>query len=269
MDLPKNLPNQLLDSESKIEDAACKTEKPSFSLEVNNLQKYYGRKQVVKGVSFSMKSGEVVGFLGRNGAGKTTVFYMIVGFIRPNSGSIFLNSQELSTLPMHQRARRGIAYLPQEASVFRKLTVEENIFAILEGRKDISKAERKIKLDQLLDELDINHVRKQQAYTLSGGERRRTEIARALATEPKFLLLDEPFAGIDPKAVGEIKQIVALLSNRNIGVLITDHNVRDTLSITDRAYIVEEGNIVVSGSRDEIMQNSLAKQVYLGDSFSL
>ncbi len=236
-------------------------------LRVENLHKKYGRKEVVKGVGFSMKPGEVVGFLGRNGAGKTTVFYMIVGFIRPNQGSIFLGGNNITHFPMHQRARAGIAYLPQEASIFRKLSVEDNIWAILEGRVDLDKPAKKSLLEQLLGELDINHVRKQQGFTLSGGERRRTEIARALAIEPKFLLLDEPFAGIDPKAVHEIKQIVGLLTARGIGVLITDHNVRDTLSITDRAYIVEEGLVVVSGSREEIMNDALAREVYLGNDF--
>lgn len=238
-------------------------------LRVEELIKSYGRKTVVKGVSFAMQAGEVVGFLGRNGAGKTTVFYMIVGFIRPNAGKIFLESRDITHYPMHRRARQGIAYLPQEASIFRKLSVEDNIRAILQGRKDLDKTAKRQLLESLLEELDIGHVRRQQGYTLSGGERRRTEIARALAIEPKFLLLDEPFAGIDPKAVAEIKQIVGMLTRRGIGVLITDHNVRDTLSITDRAYIVEEGRIIVQGSREEIMNDPLAKEVYLGDSFSM
>jgi len=238
-------------------------------LAVDDLWKSYGRKEVVRGISFSMVSGEVVGFLGPNGAGKTTVFYSIVGFIRPNSGHVSLNGNNITHLPMYQRARAGIAYLPQEASVFRKLTVEQNIFAVLETRSDLSATQKKEQLEILLEELDITARRKQKAYTLSGGERRRTEIARALATEPKFLLLDEPFAGIDPKAVHEIKYIIGILVKRGIGVLITDHNVRDTLSITNRAYIIQDGQIVVQGSKEEIMANQLAREVYLGDSFTM
>ncbi len=238
-------------------------------LAVDDLVKNYGRKPVVRGVTFQMHDGEVVGFLGPNGAGKTTCFYMIVGFIRPNSGRILLNDKDITRKPMFQRARAGIAYLPQEASVFRKLTVEQNIWAILETRKDLDRKSRKAKLESLLDELGITEKRAQKAYTLSGGERRRTEIARALAIEPRFLLLDEPFAGIDPIAVYEIKQIVADLSAKGIGVLITDHNVRDTLEITHRSYIIKDGEIVVSGSREEIMENQMAREVYLGESFTI
>jgi lipopolysaccharide export system ATP-binding protein len=238
-------------------------------LRVEGLRKSYGKKEVVRGVSFSMKAGEVVGFLGPNGAGKTTVFYSIVGFIRPNAGTIHLDAHDITHQPMYKRARAGIAYLPQEASVFRKLTVEENIYAVLETRRELNRKQRHEALELLLEELDITSRRKQMAYTLSGGERRRTEIARALAIEPKFLLLDEPFAGIDPKAVHEIKHIIGLLTAKGIGVLITDHNVRDTLSITDRAYIVQEGTIAVQGSKDEIMENRVAREVYLGESFSL
>ena len=238
-------------------------------LEVRNLTKNYGRKQVVCGVSFQMHEGEVVGFLGPNGAGKTTVFYMIVGFIRPNSGKILLNDREVTRKPMYKRARAGISYLPQEASVFRKLTVEQNIWSVLETRGDLNRRQKRETLDQLLEELGITHKRKQKAYTLSGGERRRTEIARSLAIEPRFLLLDEPFAGIDPIAVFEIKGIIADLRRKGIGVLITDHNVRDTLEITTRSYIITHGEIVVSGSRDEVMQNELARKVYLGDSFEI
>ena len=238
-------------------------------LEVRNLTKNYGRKQVVCGVSFQMHEGEVVGFLGPNGAGKTTVFYMIVGFIRPNSGKILLNDREVTRKPMYKRARAGISYLPQEASVFRKLTVEQNIWSVLETRGDLNRRQKRETLDQLLGELGITHKRKQKAYTLSGGERRRTEIARSLAIEPRFLLLDEPFAGIDPIAVFEIKGIIADLRRKGIGVLITDHNVRDTLEITTRSYIITHGEIVVSGSRDEVMQNELARKVYLGDSFEI
>ena len=238
-------------------------------LAVSNLTKSYGRKLVVRGVSFQMHEGEVVGFLGPNGAGKTTCFYMIVGFIRPNSGRILLNGRDITRRPMYKRARLGIAYLPQEASVFRKLTVEQNVWAVLETRKDLNRRQKRETLDRLLEELGITHKRKQRAYTLSGGERRRTEIARSLAIQPRFLLLDEPFAGIDPIAVYEIKQIVAELSAKGIGVLITDHNVRDTLEITNRSYIIKDGEIVVAGSRDEIMQNKMARDVYLGETFTI
>ncbi len=238
-------------------------------LAVTSLTKSYGRKLVVRGVSFEMHEGEVVGFLGPNGAGKTTCFYMIVGFIRPNSGRILLGGRDITRRPMYKRARQGIAYLPQEASVFRKLTVEQNVWAVLETRGDLTRRQKRDMLDQLLEELGISHKRKQRAYTLSGGERRRTEIARSLAIQPRFLLLDEPFAGIDPIAVYEIKQIVAELSAKGIGVLITDHNVRDTLEITNRSYIIKDGEIVVAGSREEIMRNKMARDVYLGESFSI
>lgn len=241
----------------------------SSTLQVEGLQKSYGRKLVVDGVSFSMHSGEVVGFLGPNGAGKTTCFYMIVGFIRPNSGRILLNKRDITRKPMYRRARAGIAYLPQEASVFRKLTVEQNVWSILETRGDLSRRSRKSTLDELLSELGLDEKRKQPAFTLSGGERRRTEIARSLAIEPKFLLLDEPFAGIDPIAVYEIKQIVESLRSKGIGVLITDHNVRDTLEITNRSYIIKDGQIVVAGTRDEVMRNELARRVYLGEKFQI
>ena len=237
-------------------------------LAVTDLTKSFGRKLVVRGVSFQMHEGEIVGFLGPNGAGKTTSFYMIVGFIHPNSGQILLGNRDITRKPMYKRAREGIAYLPQEASVFRKLTVEQNIWAVLETRRDLNRRQKKEKLEQLLEELGISQKRRQKAYTLSGGERRRTEIARSLAIEPRFLLLDEPFAGIDPIAVYEIKQIVAELSAKGIGVLITDHNVRDTLEITNRSYIIKDGEIVVAGSREEIMQNKMAREVYLGESFS-
>lgn len=239
------------------------------TLEVAQLRKRFGKKEVVRGVDFGMHTGEVVGFLGPNGAGKTTVFYMIVGFISPESGQIYLDRQEIGRFPMYRRARLGISYLPQEPSVFRKLTVEENIWAILENRKEISQREKKERLDQLLEELGIADRRKQRAYTLSGGERRRTEIARSLALDPKFLLLDEPFAGIDPIAVYEIKTIIAKLVEQGIGILITDHNVRDTLEITDRSYIISNGEILVSGSRDEVMKSDVARKVYLGERFSM
>lgn len=236
-------------------------------LEARNLHKSFGKKEVVRGISFSMSDGEIVGFLGPNGAGKTTTFYMVVGFIRPTAGQVLLDGLDVTRKAMYLRARLGIAYLPQEPSVFRKLTVEDNILAILELRKDLTRRERTAVLDELLDELGISDNRKQPAYTLSGGERRRTEIARSLAIEPRFLLLDEPFAGIDPIAVYEIKTIVRALAAKGIGVLITDHNVRDTMEITHRSYIIKDGEIVVSGNREEITANELARKVYLGDTF--
>jgi len=248
---------------------AAKAATGSSGLAVEGLRKHYGRTQAVADVSFSMRVGEVVGLLGPNGAGKTTVFYMIVGFIRPTAGRIYLDGQNISTFPMFRRARHGIAYLPQEASVFRRMTVEQNIIAVLQSRRDLNKAERKARADELLDELGIDKVRRQRAYTLSGGERRRTEIARALAIRPKFLLLDEPFAGIDPIAVQEIKAIVADLAQRGIGILITDHNVRDTMEITARSYIIRLGEIMVSGSRDELLANDLARELYLGKDFRM
>jgi lipopolysaccharide export system ATP-binding protein len=238
-------------------------------LTVEGLVKYFGKKQAVKDVSFSMHVGEVVGLLGPNGAGKTTIFYMIVGFIKPNRGKIYLNGSNISGLPMYKRARLGISYLPQEPSVFRKLTVEQNIWAILETRGDLSLKEKREKLDSLLEELGISHLRKQKAYTLSGGERRRTEIARSLAIEPRFLLLDEPFAGIDPIAVYEIKRIAAELSKKGIGVLVTDHNVRDTLEITHRSYIINLGEIVVTGPKDELLGSEVARRIYLGEEFRM
>ena len=238
-------------------------------LRVEGLNKSFHKKQAVRDVSFSMAQGEVVGLLGPNGAGKTTSFYMIVGFYTPNSGSIYLDDHRITDLQIYKRARIGISYLPQEASVFRKLSVEQNIDAILETRKDLSRAERKAKLDALLEEFGITANRKQPAYTLSGGERRRTEIARALAIEPKFLLLDEPFAGIDPIAVHDIKLIIRLLARQNIGVLITDHNVRDTLEITDRAYIINKGEIVEQGPRQKILDSEIARKVYLGEEFRM
>ena len=238
-------------------------------LKVEGLNKFFRKKHAVKDVSFSMNQGEIVGLLGPNGAGKTTTFYMIVGFYKPNSGNIYLDGNRITNLPMYKRAHAGISYLPQEASVFRKLTVEQNIYAILETRKDLSKEQKKERLEFLLEEFGIKANRKQQAYTLSGGERRRTEIARALAIEPKFLLLDEPFAGIDPIAVHDIKSIVRILADQGIGILITDHNVRDTLEITDRAYIIGSGEIVEQGSRDEILNSEIARKIYLGEEFRM
>jgi len=239
------------------------------TLEARSLRKRFGRKVAVRDVSFSMRTGEITGLLGPNGAGKTTVFYMIVGFLPIDGGSVSLDRHELSGMPMFRRARLGIAYLPQEASVFRKMTVEENVRAILETRPELDAGSRQDVLDRLLEEFGISSVRRQFAYTLSGGERRRTEIARALAIEPKFLLLDEPFAGIDPIAVHEIKGIVKRLAAQGIGVLITDHNVRDTLEITHEAHIINKGEILVSGNRDAILESELARQIYLGETFRM
>jgi lipopolysaccharide export system ATP-binding protein len=239
------------------------------TLSVLNLKKNFGKKEVVKGVGFSIRSGDVAGLLGPNGAGKTTIFYMIVGFYKPTSGDIKLNNISIVQGQMYRRARMGIAYLPQEASIFRKLTVEENIWAILQSRKDINKKEKKEKLELLIDEFGIGRIRKQLGYTLSGGERRRTEIARALAIEPKFLLLDEPFAGIDPIAVFEIKQIIRRLSAEGIGILITDHNVRDTLEITTDAFIISNGLILARGDKEHILDNQTVRDVYLGANFKM
>ena len=239
------------------------------SLRVEGLKKTFGRKVAVQDVTFSMVDGEVVGLLGPNGAGKTTVFYMIVGFIRASAGKIYLNDANITHKPMYKRAQRGISYLPQEPSVFRKLTVEKNIWSILQTRKDLTRKQKKYELEVLLDDLGIKELRRQKAYTLSGGERRRTEIARSLAIRPKFLLLDEPFAGIDPIAVYEIKKIVGELSRKGIGVLITDHNVRDTLEITTRSYIINLGEILVSGAKEELLANEIARRVYLGENFTM
>ena len=238
-------------------------------LSVEGLKKVYGRKTAVEDVSFSMTSGEVVGLLGPNGAGKTTVFYMIVGFIHPTQGDIFLNDKPITRLPMYKRARMGISYLAQEPSIFSKLTVENNIWGILETRGDLTKAQKKEFLEELLESFGIQDLRHQEAYKLSGGERRRTEIARNLAVDPKFLLLDEPFAGIDPKTVQEIKSIIRVLSRRGIGVLITDHNARDTLDITDCTYIIKQGEIVDSGSKEKIASSQIARDSYFGEDFSL
>jgi lipopolysaccharide export system ATP-binding protein len=239
------------------------------TLSLDGLVKNFGRKVAVRQVSFTMESGEVVGLLGPNGAGKTTVFYMVVGFIRPTSGKIYLDGRDVSALPMYRRARMGISYLPQEPSVFRKLTVEGNVAAIIETRPTLSRRDKSMLLDRLLDELGIAHLRRQPAYTLSGGERRRTEIARSLAIDPKFLLLDEPFAGIDPITVSELKGIVQELSRQGIGVLVTDHNVRDTLEITHRSHIINLGEILVSGPREEILASELARKFYLGAEFTI
>ena len=238
-------------------------------LTVEGLQKRFGKKVAVKDVGFSMHEGEIVGLLGPNGAGKTTIFYMIVGFIRPTRGQIFLNRKNITRYPMYRRAREGISYLPQEASVFRKLTVEQNLRAVLETRKDLNRRGQREEAEILMEELGIIDLRNQKAYTLSGGERRRTEIARSLAIEPRFLLLDEPFAGIDPIAVYEIKKIVQSLSKKGIGVLITDHNVRDTLEITHRSSIINLGDIVVNGTKEELLESDIARQIYLGSDFQM
>jgi lipopolysaccharide export system ATP-binding protein len=239
------------------------------TLEVRGLVKSFGRKQVVRNVDFLMRVGEIVGLLGPNGAGKTTIFYMIVGFIRPTAGEIYLNRKEISREPMYRRAREGISYLPQEASIFRKLSVEKNVWAVLELRDDLTHEEKKRKLEELLEELGIIGIRRQMAYTLSGGERRRTEIARALAREPKFLLLDEPFAGIDPIAVSEIKRIVRDLAKKDIGILITDHSVHYTLEITSRSYIINLGEIVTAGTKKELLKSKIARSIYLGEDFNM
>lgn len=232
------------------------------------LVKYYGVRQVVKEVSIHVSQGEIVGLLGPNGAGKTTTFYMMVGFISPTSGRVFLDDQELTGDAMYQRAQKGIGYLPQEPSVFRKLSVEDNIMAVLEMMK-MSKSERKDKLESLISEFRLDKVRKNVGDSLSGGERRRTEIARSLASNPKFILLDEPFAGIDPIAVEDIQFIVAKLKTKNIGILITDHNVQETLSITDRAYLMFEGQILREGTAEQLAEDEVVRRVYLGKNFEL
>lgn len=233
-----------------------------------NLVKYYRKRAVVNGVSIEVKPGEVVGLLGPNGAGKTTTFYMMIGFIRPDDGDVYLGEKKISRLPMYKRSNRGIGYLAQEASVFRKMTVEENIMSILQFRP-YSRKERKKRLEELLEELDIQHVRKSKAYTLSGGERRRVEITRALVNDPKFILLDEPFAGIDPIAVEDIQKNIARLVEKGLGVLITDHNVRETLSICDRAYIMCDGKILKSGNSEFLANDPEARKIYLGEKFRL
>ncbi len=237
-------------------------------LRSEDLVKVYGKRKVVRGVSLEVNQGEIVGLLGPNGAGKTTTFYMVVGFIRPNEGRVFLEGDDITDLPMYKRAQRGIGYLPQEPSVFRKLSVEDNIMAVLE-MMPLTKAEQKERLESLIDEFGLEKVRKSRGDTLSGGERRRTEIARALATDPKFILLDEPFAGIDPIAVEDIQYIVAKLKTKNIGILITDHNVQETLSITDRAYLMFEGSILKAGTAEELAADEMVRKVYLGKNFEL
>jgi lipopolysaccharide export system ATP-binding protein len=237
-------------------------------LRAENLYKKYKKRTVVNDVTLYVEQGEIVGLLGPNGAGKTTSFYMIVGLIKPNSGEIFLDSTNITSLAMYKRAKKGIGYLAQEPSVFRSLTVEENLMAVLEMSK-LSKKEQKEKMESLIEEFSLSHVRKNKGILLSGGERRRTEIARALAVDPKFVLLDEPFAGVDPIAVEEIQSIVARLKNKNIGILITDHNVNETLSITDRAYLMFEGKLLKAGSAEELAADEQVRRVYLGQHFEL
>ena len=238
-------------------------------LSAENLSKKFKLREVVKNISFELHSGEVVGLLGPNGAGKTTAFYMVVGLIRADKGRVMLDGKDLSGLPMYMRARQGVGYLPQEASVFRKLSVAKNILAILETREALDRADRERLLEELLEELHIGHLRNSLGMALSGGERRRVEIARALAIEPQFILLDEPFAGVDPISILDIQRIIKHLSERNIGVLITDHNVRETLGICSRAYIVNEGAVIASGAPAEILENQHVREVYLGEDFEL
>jgi len=239
------------------------------TLEARNLAKSYSKRAIVKDVNIRIEAGQVVGLLGPNGAGKTTCFYMIVGLVHADRGQIFINQEDISSEPMHGRARKGIGYLPQEASVFRKLTVAQNILAILETQKKLTKIERLNKLETLLQEFNISHIRDSLGMSLSGGERRRVEIARALASEPQFILLDEPFAGVDPISVKDIKHIIQQLRDKGIGVLITDHNVRETLDICDLAYIVSEGYILAHGTSRDILANPQVKEVYLGHDFTL
>jgi lipopolysaccharide export system ATP-binding protein len=236
-------------------------------LRTENLVKSYRTRKVVKKVSIEVHQGEIVGLLGPNGAGKTTTFYMVVGLTRPDEGKVLINDEDITCLPMHQRAKKGVSYLPQEPSVFRKLTVEDNIIAVLESQK-LTRFDRKKKARALLRELNILHIKNSKAYSLSGGERRRVEISRALATSPVFILLDEPFAGIDPIAVADIQSIISQLKKKGIGVLITDHNVRETLSITDRAYIINDGQIIASGKPMDVARDEKVKQIYLGNQFS-
>ena len=239
-----------------------------MKLSANNLMKSYNGRKVVKGISVEVNQGEIVGLLGPNGAGKTTSFYMIVGLIKPNGGNIFLDQTEITNFPMYKRAQHGIGYLAQEASVFRKLSIEDNILSVLQLTK-LSKKEQHLKMESLIDEFNLGHVRTNRGDLLSGGERRRTEIARALATDPNFILLDEPFAGVDPVAVEDIQRIIAKLTKKNIGILITDHNVQETLAITDRTYLMFEGNILKAGVPEEFAADEMVRKVYLGQNFEL
>jgi len=239
------------------------------TLIANGLAKAYKKRLVVKNVSIKVAAGQIVGLLGPNGAGKTTSFYMIVGLVSNDSGNIILNGEDVTLAPMHERARKGIGYLPQEASIFRKLTVTDNIMAILQIRKELNDAQRQEKLDHLLEEFHISHIKDNLGMSLSGGERRRVEIARALAADPKFILLDEPFAGVDPISVGDIKKIIVQLKERGIGILITDHNVRETLDVCEHAYIVSHGELIAEGDADQILANQHVRDVYLGEQFTL
>ena len=239
-----------------------------MKLKAEKIEKAYKGRKVVKGISLEVSQGEIVGLLGPNGAGKTTSFYMIVGLIKPNNGSIFLNNKEITKLPMYKRAQKGIGYLAQEASVFRKLSVKDNILSVLQ-MTNLGKHEQKEKMESLLEEFGLEHIRNNRGDLLSGGERRRTEIARALATDPKFVLLDEPFAGVDPVAVEDIQRIVAHLKKKNIGILITDHNVQETLAITDKTYLMFEGNILKAGTPNELSEDEIVRKVYLGKNFEL
>ena len=238
-------------------------------LTAENLAKSYKSRKVVSDVSLTVNSNEIVGLLGPNGAGKTTTFYMVVGLVRQDQGKIIIDGEDISLLPMHNRAQRGIGYLPQEASIFRRLTVYENLMAVLEIRKDLTTQQRREKADELIEEFNIDHIRDNLGQSLSGGERRRVEIARALAANPKFILLDEPFAGVDPISVSDIKKIITDLRNRGLGVLITDHNVRETLDVCERAYIVGEGKIIATGTPEQVMNDEHVKRVYLGEQFKL
>lgn len=238
-------------------------------LTASNLQKKYKKRLVVNDISLNVARGEIVGLLGPNGAGKTTCFYMIVGLIDQNSGRVCIDKEDISKLPIHGRANKGIGYLPQEPSIFRNLNVEQNILAILETKKSIAKKQRYTILEELLDEFNITHIRKSLGISLSGGERRRVEIARAIASDPKFILLDEPFAGVDPISVNDIKNVIYQLKQKNIGILITDHNVRETLDICERAYIIGEGKVIAEGTSKQILQNKRVQEVYLGDNFRI
>ena len=261
---------EAMDADDSSEQEGVAVEAPQkVELRTDGLIKRYGKRTVVNGVSFNVKQGEIVGLLGPNGAGKTTSFYMTTGLVVPNGGHVYLNDEEITTYPVYKRARAGIGYLPQEASVFRKMSVEDNIMSVLEMRKELNKEQRKDQLEKLLAEFRLNKVRKNNGDQLSGGERRRTEIARCLAIDPKFIMLDEPFAGVDPIAVEDIQHIVWHLKYLNIGILITDHNVHETLNITDRAYLLFEGKILFQGKPEELAQNPIVREKYLGSNFVL
>ncbi len=266
-----DIKNDILNNNEPNSDAVASMNNsdPAARLTMQNLGKRYGKRWVVKDVSFSVDQGQVVGLLGPNGAGKTTSFYMVVGLVNMDKGRVTLGKMDLSKYAMHERARAGIGYLPQEASIFRKLSIEDNILAILQTRKELNASEQRQELEKLIGEFHLEHVRKSLGMSVSGGERRRCEIARALAADPKFILLDEPFAGVDPISVGDIKDVILTLKNRGIGVLITDHNVRDTLAICEKAYIVSEGAIIAEGTSSEVLDNELVKSVYLGKDFQV